>query len=193
MKILHIKGATDLMGLNQNEYLTVPLVRGSEIVTTQEGTEAHVPNMTAAFKPTPQELESLNKGASIHLSILGSSWPPMKLLVQQPPADPSNPDDFEFEDPKGEMGNDALAPGQFVPQMRNGHVQIIDVGVPCLFQQGDIVLTLAGQPVERLSQFLTQIETYIAQGIHGVQVEFVRGTGKDMRVHNERLSLIVEQ
>lgn len=42
--------------------------------------------MTTAWVPTPQELEALNAGASIHVMILGTAHPPIMVGVGPTPA-----------------------------------------------------------------------------------------------------------
>lgn len=42
-----------------------------------------VPAIVSFWKPTPEELEALNKGAAVFLSIVGNSMPPVAIGVEQ--------------------------------------------------------------------------------------------------------------
>lgn len=48
-----------------------------------------MPVMTSAWTPTPEELELLNKGASVHVGIIGRSHPPLFVTTG------STPDEIE--------------------------------------------------------------------------------------------------
>ena len=76
MMIMHIKGATRVLGLSQG-YQGLP-VKDEFIQAEGEG---KIPVMLTAWQPTPEELEALNKGASIHLRILGEGHPPVSMDV----------------------------------------------------------------------------------------------------------------
>jgi hypothetical protein len=41
--------------------------------------------MTTAWQPTQKELEALNRGASIHVRIVGAQHPPINLFVGPEP------------------------------------------------------------------------------------------------------------
>lgn len=41
--------------------------------------------MVSAWHPTPKELEALNKGAPVHVVVLGTSHPPIKVEVGEVP------------------------------------------------------------------------------------------------------------
>jgi len=76
MQIGRIEGATAVHGKSQG-YKGLP-VRHEK---TTDGT----PIMVTAWIPTPDELAALAAGASIHVHILGSVPPPMKVTVGEPP------------------------------------------------------------------------------------------------------------
>lgn len=44
-----------------------------------------MPLMTSAWTPTPEELARLNAGASVHLTLVGRSHPPVAIEVGDPP------------------------------------------------------------------------------------------------------------
>lgn len=44
-----------------------------------------VPGLTTAWEPTPAEIAALQSGAKIHVSILGTSHPPMIVSVGKTP------------------------------------------------------------------------------------------------------------
>ncbi len=46
-----------------------------------------LPMMLSHWTPTPAELEALNKGANVTLLVMGSSHPPIRLDVGEPPGD----------------------------------------------------------------------------------------------------------
>lgn len=43
--------------------------------------QAYGPEHTVAFQPSPEEIEAIVAGASVHLTILGEGWPPVRLSV----------------------------------------------------------------------------------------------------------------
>jgi len=71
MFVAHIEGATRLLGLSQG-YEGLPVKDG--II---ECADQRLPVMTTAWTPTPAELDALNKGASIYVSIIGNNHPPI--------------------------------------------------------------------------------------------------------------------
>jgi len=93
MEIVHIEGATRVMGKDQPEYLPLPL--RDDMVPLPDGSEKlHV--MVTKWQPTAEEITALSAGAPIFLSIiagkhkietpdflcvLSSSWPPVMLSV----------------------------------------------------------------------------------------------------------------
>lgn len=89
MIIAHIEGATRICGKAQG-YLGLPL-RDELINDTVNGETT--PAMVTAWTPTPEELAELNRGASVHVRILGSVPPPMMVLVGPAPEQmPAAPD-----------------------------------------------------------------------------------------------------
>lgn len=98
MDIVHIEGATRVMGENQPEYQPLPL-RDDFIPTADGRQKMHV--MVSKWQPTPEEIAALSAGAPIFLSIisgnhmvdtpdflcvLASKWPPVLLTVGEIPA-----------------------------------------------------------------------------------------------------------
>lgn len=81
MIIAMIKGVTRVIGKSQG-YLGLPL-RDEPIDCPVNG--PGTPSMVTAWEPTPDELERLNKGAPVHLRILGSQHPPVMLTVGEVP------------------------------------------------------------------------------------------------------------
>src|SRR5690348_196252 len=81
MIIAHIEGATRICGKAQG-YLGLPL-RDELINDTVNGEST--PAMVTAWTPTPEELAALNSGASVHVRILGTTPPPMMVLVGPAP------------------------------------------------------------------------------------------------------------
>jgi hypothetical protein len=75
--IARIPNATRTIGKRQG-YLGLPL-RDEVRNTTVDG--ERTPVMVTAWEPTPDELERLNKGASVHLVIVGTQHPPVMLEV----------------------------------------------------------------------------------------------------------------
>lgn len=77
MLIARIPNVTRVIGKYQG-YLGLP-VRDEIRNTTIGGPETRC--MVTAWEPTPDELERLNKGASVHLVVLGTAHPPVMLEV----------------------------------------------------------------------------------------------------------------
>jgi hypothetical protein len=77
MIIAHIEGATRICGKAQG-YLGLP-VRDELINDTVNGKAT--PAMVTAWTPTLEELAALARGASVHVRILGTTPPPMMVLV----------------------------------------------------------------------------------------------------------------
>jgi hypothetical protein len=89
MIIAHIEGATRICGKAQG-YLGLPL--RDELINDTVNGEA-TPAMVTAWTPTPEELAALNAGAAVHVRILGSTPPPMMVLVGPAPEQmPAAPD-----------------------------------------------------------------------------------------------------
>lgn len=82
MLIARIEGATRIVGRRQG-YHGLPL-RDETVACPVNGPAT--PCMVTAWTPTPEELAALNAGASVHVSILGSSPPPMLVRVGPVPA-----------------------------------------------------------------------------------------------------------
>ena len=73
MLIGHVEGATRIIGKAQG-YRALPVK--DEIITVLVGnSERDVPSMVTVWFPTPQEIERLQKGAPIHLRLLGNAHP----------------------------------------------------------------------------------------------------------------------
>ena len=85
MLVANIEGSSRTLGEAQG-YTPLPVRYG--VLRYEDGTE--VPVMTTAWTPTPQELDALNSGASIHVHILGTQHPPLRLEVGPTP-DEENP------------------------------------------------------------------------------------------------------
>lgn len=83
MQIAMIENATRIIGKGQG-YLGLPL--RDEVITCAVNGEG-TPAMVTAWQPTPDELERLNAGASVHLRILGVSHPPVMIEVGPAPAE----------------------------------------------------------------------------------------------------------
>lgn len=77
MQIGMIERATRIVGKAQG-YAGLPL-RDERIACTVNGPDT--PSMVTAWLPTPAELEALNRGASVHVRILGGLPPPMMVEV----------------------------------------------------------------------------------------------------------------
>jgi len=79
MMIRHIKGAQHIIGQDQG-YLGLP-VKWVQKLTMVDGVERMAPFMETAWEPTPAELERINAGHSIIISIMGVQHPPIMLSV----------------------------------------------------------------------------------------------------------------
>ncbi len=77
MLIARIPNATRVIGKTQG-YLGLPL-RDEVRNTTVDGPATRC--MVTAWEPTPDELERLNAGASVHVVIVGTQHPPIMLEV----------------------------------------------------------------------------------------------------------------
>ena len=77
MLIARIPNATRVLGKSQG-YLGLPL-RDEVRNTTVDGPATAC--MVTAWEPTPDELQRLNKGASVHLIVLGTQHPPVLVEV----------------------------------------------------------------------------------------------------------------
>ncbi len=82
MEVGRITGATRVVGACQG-YLGLP-IRDELINCPVNG--PNTPAMVTAWFPTPAELEALNAGAPMHITILGVSPPPMFVTTGDVPA-----------------------------------------------------------------------------------------------------------
>ena len=83
MQIGMIEGVTRIIGKSQG-YLGLP-IRDEIIQCTVNGNGT--PAMVTAWTPTPDELDRLIAGASVHLRVLGTSHPPVMMSVGDPPSE----------------------------------------------------------------------------------------------------------
>ncbi len=83
MQIGMIEGVTRIIGKSQG-YLGLP-IRDEIIQCTVNGDGT--PAMVTAWTPTPDELDRLIAGASVHLRVLGTSHPPVMMGVGDPPSE----------------------------------------------------------------------------------------------------------
>ena len=77
MIIGHIEGCTRILGKSQG-YLGLPL--RDEFINSRV-TGSLTPIMVSAWLPTPDELALLNRGASIHVKLVGLAHPPIIVEV----------------------------------------------------------------------------------------------------------------
>ena len=80
MDIVIPKGANRMVGKTQG-YQGLP-VRDDLVDCPVNG--PGTPQMTTAWRPTPEELKALNSGAVVLLRILGSIPPPQLIEVSEP-------------------------------------------------------------------------------------------------------------
>lgn len=84
MNIITIPGANLNLAETQDEFLTLPVRAGNVTVTISgDGEVADVPAMTSGWVPTPEELDILNRGGYIELTVLGHQHPPIMLNVSE--------------------------------------------------------------------------------------------------------------
>lgn len=76
MQIGRIKDATRVLGKSQG-YKGLPV--RDEFVVNGDGSKT--PYMVTAWFPTPKELEALNAGAPVHVRIIGTGHPPIRVDV----------------------------------------------------------------------------------------------------------------
>lgn len=77
MNIAQIEGATRTIGESQG-YLGLPL---RDVLVNCSVNGEGTPAMMTAWLPTPEELEALNAGKAIILTVLGSRHPPVMMEV----------------------------------------------------------------------------------------------------------------
>lgn len=77
MQIGRIEGATRVIGLRQG-YLGLPL--RDEVINCSVG-GPDTPRMVTAWLPTPAEIAAIVAGAAIHVGIIGTSHPPIMVMV----------------------------------------------------------------------------------------------------------------
>jgi hypothetical protein len=82
MQIGRIIGCTRVLGKSQG-YLGLP-VRDEQINCSVGG--PGTPSMVTAWLPTPKELEAINRGAPVHVRLVGSAHPPIMVEVGDVPA-----------------------------------------------------------------------------------------------------------
>jgi hypothetical protein len=81
MQIGRILGCTRVLGKSQG-YLGLP-VRDELVNSLVDG--PGTPSMVTAWLPTPKELEALNKGAPVHVRLLGTAHPPIMVETGEAP------------------------------------------------------------------------------------------------------------
>lgn len=82
MQIGMIEGHTRIIGKSQG-YLGLPL---RDVILESTVTGPETPAMETAWLPTPREIEAINAGAPIILTIIGEGHPPVMLSVGDVPA-----------------------------------------------------------------------------------------------------------
>lgn len=81
MMIGRIPGTTRVLGKSQG-YLGLPI--RDELI--EEGVNGeNTPCMVTAWLPTPDEIERLINGASVHVRILGTTHPPILVHMGEAP------------------------------------------------------------------------------------------------------------
>ena len=83
MQIGRIRGCTRTIGKTQG-YMGLPL---KDIAINCSVSGPNTPAMVTAWLPTPKELELLNRGASVHVTIVGQHHPPIMVKVGELPDD----------------------------------------------------------------------------------------------------------
>lgn len=76
MNVLKIKGFTRELGKAQG-FIPLP-VKDDITETVGQGPQN---TMTSSWEPTPAELEAINAGAPIYLTVWGTGHPPVALTV----------------------------------------------------------------------------------------------------------------
>lgn len=80
MIVNKIEGATRFMNKPQN--WNGELNGHCGVLPIRDETIANLPAMTSAWEPTPRELEILNAGGKVYLTVIGMSHPPVSLWVE---------------------------------------------------------------------------------------------------------------
>lgn len=81
MQIMRPENTTRVLAENQDEFENLPIV---DVVLPD-----NVPAMLSCWKPTPEELQTLNEGGFVTLGILGVSHPPVMLYVHPDSKNPA--------------------------------------------------------------------------------------------------------
>ena len=81
MQAGRIQGATRVLGKSQG-FIGLPIRDG---IAKSVLDQPDVPYMTSAWLPTPKELDALNKGAAVHVRIVGTQHPPIAVEVGEIP------------------------------------------------------------------------------------------------------------
>lgn len=80
MQNANIENWTHRIGKDQGYLELVIRVEPIEIAP-----DVVVARMVSAWTPSPKELEALNKGASVHVSLITNGHPPINVEVGNPP------------------------------------------------------------------------------------------------------------
>jgi hypothetical protein len=81
MIIQRIEQCTRTLGKSQG-YLGLPI---RDVIIHDKTSGQMIQAMQSTWEPTPNELENLNKGARVILTIVGTGHPPVMLDVSDPP------------------------------------------------------------------------------------------------------------
>jgi hypothetical protein len=81
MQAGRIQNATRVLGKQQG-YLGLPV--RDELINSKV-TGENTPCMVTAWHPTPKELAALNAGAPVHVHIVGTAHPPIRVEVGEIP------------------------------------------------------------------------------------------------------------
>jgi hypothetical protein len=83
MQIGRIEGSTRIIGKSQG-YMGLP-IRDDAVNCSVNGD--NTPTMTTAWLPTPAEMNALNAGAAVHVTIVGVAHPPIIVGVGPQPTE----------------------------------------------------------------------------------------------------------
>jgi len=81
MQIGRIDGCTRVLGKSQG-YLGLPL---RDVVENCSVGGEGTPAMQTAWLPTPEEIEAINSGAPIILTVIGTAHPPVRMETGESP------------------------------------------------------------------------------------------------------------